>query len=445
MTTLNKNMPTYRDAELAKAAWDVLKANDRGRYTLPSPKLFPFQWNWDSPLVAMAISLVDEDRAFQEIEILLESQWASGMVPHIIYHVPSDGYFPGPEVWGCGGVPPTSAISQPPILATCLLYIIENSKDQAEALRRADPILTKLTNWHRWWHTQRDPEGSGLVSIIHPWESGRDNSVDWDSPLSAVEMKYDASSLRKDRHHVQDDAERPTDDFYNRILTLIKFGKSVGWDDLKMITESPFRVCDVGVQSILIRADEDLSTLLKLAGREGRETEEIDSWMTRSKAAMGRLWHAKSGSFRALDLIKNELVPSVSAATFLPMYAGCATDAQVKCLSKVFEKAMSECKFSVPQTMPDTPGFDPKNYSRGPSWPFFNRIVADGFKRYGLTNLSDRLREDTHAMISAQGFREYYHPSTGEGLGGEQFAWTAAAWLIWAGTPAGGATTGVSI
>jgi hypothetical protein len=37
--------------------------------------------------------------------------------------------------------------------------------------------------------TDRDPEMSGLVTIMHPWESGMDNSPIWDQPLSRINVK----------------------------------------------------------------------------------------------------------------------------------------------------------------------------------------------------------------------------------------------------------------
>ncbi len=48
-------------------------------------------------------------------------------------------------------------------------------------------IYPKPLRWHRYLATARDPEGSGLVTIYHPWESGTDNSPRWDAPLRAVE------------------------------------------------------------------------------------------------------------------------------------------------------------------------------------------------------------------------------------------------------------------
>ena len=55
------DQPTDRDAE-ARA---ILRANDRGGYTVPSPRLYPFQWNWDSPLTAIGWATFDLERAWR--------------------------------------------------------------------------------------------------------------------------------------------------------------------------------------------------------------------------------------------------------------------------------------------------------------------------------------------------------------------------------------------
>jgi hypothetical protein len=96
----------------------VLRANDRGGYCVPTARLYPFQWNWDSAFVAMGWATFDEARGWSEIESLLKGQWEDGLVPQIVFHAPSHDYFPGPEVWGISRTPPTSGITQPPVLAT---------------------------------------------------------------------------------------------------------------------------------------------------------------------------------------------------------------------------------------------------------------------------------------------------------------------------------------
>ena len=101
--------------DIADAAIDILRENDRGTYTVPTKGLYPFQWNWDSCLTALGRRHFDEGRAWTEIETLFAHQWPDGMVPHIVFHKPDDGYFPGPDVWATNRPVPTSGITQPAV------------------------------------------------------------------------------------------------------------------------------------------------------------------------------------------------------------------------------------------------------------------------------------------------------------------------------------------
>ena len=49
--------------DLATAARDVLAANWRGRHTVPSARLYPHQWSWDSAFIAIGLARVDQHRA----------------------------------------------------------------------------------------------------------------------------------------------------------------------------------------------------------------------------------------------------------------------------------------------------------------------------------------------------------------------------------------------
>jgi hypothetical protein len=119
-------------------AQGILRANDKGGYTVPTARLYPFQWNWDSAFVAMGWQTFDEAAAWREVESLLKGQWDDGMVPHIVFHAPSDHYFPGPDVWGTRHVPPTSGITQPPVLATAVARLLDKARAEGHRGRRAE-------------------------------------------------------------------------------------------------------------------------------------------------------------------------------------------------------------------------------------------------------------------------------------------------------------------
>jgi hypothetical protein len=67
--------------EILKKAKLTLDKNWNGRFTTPSPTLYPHQWSWDSGFIAIGNSYYHPERAIKEIEFLFDAQWKNGMVP----------------------------------------------------------------------------------------------------------------------------------------------------------------------------------------------------------------------------------------------------------------------------------------------------------------------------------------------------------------------------
>src|SRR5439155_21419109 len=82
-----------RSGEVTSAA-DVLRANDRGTFTVPSGSLYPYQWLWDAAFIALGWSTIDRSRAWDELDSVVRGQWSDGMLPHVVYHHPTAQYFP---------------------------------------------------------------------------------------------------------------------------------------------------------------------------------------------------------------------------------------------------------------------------------------------------------------------------------------------------------------
>jgi hypothetical protein len=51
----------------AARAVEVLRRNDTGLFVKPGPRVYPFQWNWDSALVAIGLARVDPERGRSEV------------------------------------------------------------------------------------------------------------------------------------------------------------------------------------------------------------------------------------------------------------------------------------------------------------------------------------------------------------------------------------------
>ena len=254
------------DARLARRAAAVLRANDADGYTVPARSTYPHQWNWDSALASLGWAELDPGRAYTELERLAGARDPQGMVPHIAFAPPAEGrrYEPGPDRWGArlgADGRRISGITQPPLAATCLRLLFERHPDEP----RARALLAPLHAWQRFLLRERDPHGLGEPVLIHPWESGRDNAVEWDLPLARVPAEPRRLPPRRDTDHVHA-AERPSDEHYRRFLALVRAGTAAGWPQERLAREGAFRVLDPGFSAILARAALDLAWLAERLG-----------------------------------------------------------------------------------------------------------------------------------------------------------------------------------
>jgi Trehalase len=412
-----------------EAARAILRANDRGGYTVPTAGLYPYQWNWDAAFVAMGWITFDEPRAWRELERLLEGQWADGMVPHIVFHAPADTYFPGPDVWRTPHVPATSGITQPAVLASAARLCLERARGKALAESHLAALYPKMLAWHRWWIAARDPGLTGLVAMLHPWESGMDNSPAWDAPFARVSPTPTSDIRRKDLGHV-DPAMRPSEDFYKRVIALIDLYAGLGWQPERMWAETSFKVADIGLNAVLHRANRDL---LALATRFGTRPEqaEIAARLDVTAPAIDRLWNGAAGIYQSRDLIGGARIDVATSAGLLPLWAGLVDADKLQMLRATLERWAQRARFLVPSSDPDDSRFEPKRYWRGPVWCMMNMMIAEGLADAGCHEFARRIRRDTARLVADSGFMEYFDPLTGDGLGGGHFSWTAAVALYW--------------
>ncbi len=410
-------------AALVENALAILRENDRGAYTVPTRGLYPFQWNWDSCLTALGLGHHDEDRAWREIETLFGHQWPDGMVPHIVFHVPDDGYFPGPDVWRTKRPVPTSGITQPAVAGFAVRRLFERARDPAMAAARARPLLAAIDRWHQWFFAHRDPAGEGLVAIIHPWESGRDNSIDWDEALARVPRDGIEPYARRDLQHA-DAAHRPTDADYDRFVWLLERFRGLGWDNARLHDASPFQVVDPGFNAILIRSCHDLAALAERLGDDELAARNR-AFAERGLAALESLWSEAAGQYLACDRTTGRLVESCSIGGLLAAFAPIPAR-RAEALGRRIAALGERAGHLVPSHDPADARFDARRYWRGPIWLICNYMIADGLAAAGEDVIARRIGADSIDLIGKSGFAEYYDPLTAEPCGGGRFTWTAA-------------------
>ncbi|MEO1102181.1 MAG: hypothetical protein AAFW98_00375 [Pseudomonadota bacterium] len=411
-------------AQRDNEAREILRQNDQGAFSLPTKGLYPFQWNWDSAFAALGYAHLDPERAVRELETLAAAQWDDGMIPHIIFHHSDDGYFPGPDVWGTPQTPPTSGITQPPVLAIAAAKL---SRRGHLSGARLEKILEAAARWHAWFMTARRDRETGAIAVVHPWESGRDNMPDWDDALEVVPADHVKPFQRRDLGHV-DAAMRPTEAQYKRFIALVEFGRAIGWDQKRLGETSPFFVSDPGMTGILYRADRALSALARTLDRNdlaGEADERADALAR----GFGALWSDEAGGPTTHDARTGERGKALSSMAFLGFTPGLLPADRVAELSAAFDRIAERSAFMVPSYDPTAAAFDEKRYWRGPVWLVVNWLVADALTEAGDMARADIIRTASRRLVEHGGFYEYYSALDGAPLGGPAFTWSAAAWL----------------
>ncbi len=404
----------------------ILRTNDRGGYTVPTDGLYPYQWNWDSGFAAWGFAQFDIDRAWTEVETLFSGQWPNGMVPHILFHQPDPGYFPGPDVWGAHvGPVPSSGISQPPVAATFVRAIWNKDREAGNA--RLQQLFSKMVAWHRWFMEWRQ-EG-GMIFITHPWEAGRDNAPDWDRAMAAIDPVGVGEYTRRDTSHV-DPEMRPTKYDYDRYIWLVQNGRAHGWDEAALAPDRPFKVADPTMTFVLLRANRDLA---EMARAMGEDSTEIEGWIEILEQGVDGLWNDTLDSYDSVDLRSGAFSGCVTNASYLCWYAGIDDRRMLNRL----ESDWDGLPYPVPSTAHFHPDFDGRRYWRGPTWAILNTLIGLGLSEAGHDEPASKLRTATAGLIAQHGFAEYFDPRDGTPAGGGTFTWTAAVWLAWASPSVG--------
>lgn len=391
----------------------VLVANWDGSYTVPSRRLYPHQWSWDSAFIAIGNARWSPRRARSELLALFGAQWRDGRVPHIAFNpkVPEGDYFPGPEFWEARAPSgwKTSGIVQPPVHALAA-WQVHLAEPNPAFLRRIYPRLVAQQQYLRT--ARRSPEG--LISIVHPWESGMDNSPAWDVPLAAVETGS-AGVTRRDLTHVSAD-ERPTDLDYERYTALARAYRDTGYRRPgAFCVEDPLFNAAYGVAEL---------TLAKIAKVCGGDPEPHQREAAAVTAAMVEHLY-DDGLFHPRDVLTGCPIRSNSAAGLVPLML---PDLPRDIVNALIGTALDRFGLKdgvLPSFAPAAPEFDPARYWRGPSWINLTWLVWQGL-RHRRPDLAAPLADGMIRAVTESGFREYFDPFSLQGHGCHDFSWSAA-------------------
>ncbi len=353
-------------------------------YTVPNATVYPWQWLWDSCFHAVIwAELGDADRAVRELESLFAHQDDDGFVPHVTHHGRPDFHA---DFWGRRG---TSSITQPPMYGHAL----------AELHRRGIAVPAGLVERARagleFLLRARRRDESGLVTVVHPWETGADDSPRWDDCCPGG---FDLRRWKQVKGDLLATVERTPGGapVANPAFAVapISFNALLVWNarELAAVGGPPAPGLDALVRAVEDRWDEHRAT-----------------WVDGGATA------ADSGRVRTSDAL---------LATLVDRRPGPVDRAA----AELADPTAFGARFGPTQVHRGEPTFDPSAYWRGATWPQVNYLhwmsALEARRDAGRRAEADRLAASTLAGAVASGLAEYWHPDTGDGLGAIPQSWT---------------------
>lgn len=381
-------------------------------YVRPSPGRYEFMWFWDSCCHAIAAAKLDPGLAKRELQLLTATQREDGFIGHVVY-------------WGRWGALQSaafmqgrpselrrrhSAMIQPPMLAQAIEAVYSASPDRAFL----DEMLPKAQAYYDWLGRERDFDGSGLVFIISPWESGMDNSPAFDGPLgfkNPGRLRY----LLRLRFL----------DWRN-----LFFGKC--FDSKTLLKRNRFIVIDPMVNAIYSDGLRSLSRLYAAAG-DGGAANAADAQAARVEAAVdAQCWDDARGHWLYLSGREKRPVTVLTASSVMPIIMQGVNKAHAA--EAVSRHLTNPEEFwtwlPVPSVAATGPDFDAEGESliwRGPVCMNLNWFFVRGLRRNGYRAEADHIAARSREAVEKSYFREFYSPNTGRGMRGTNFGWATLA------------------
>lgn len=378
-------------ATLAATAIAVLDAHwQPDGYAVPNADTYPHQWLWDSCFHAVVWARCGHpDRAVAELHSALAHQGPDGFVPHMTY-------WSDPQAAaGFWGRPSTSCITQPPMYGHAVAELA------AAGVAVPSQVVDAAAAGLGFLLGARRAGGAGGVRVVHPWETGCDDSPRWDrwcagtwTPQSWRQAKGDLVAAvagpgrRGPTHSPAMDVEPAG------------FSALVAYNARQLAGTG---LCSPAVATSLATAADEVAAALA-----DRWVPQLATWADTDHTG------APTSQVRTLDAVLGALVVDDDAQ--------CAA-----ALATVTDPDAFAGRFGPAGVHRREPAFDPDRYWRGPAWPQLGYLVWLAARRAADHTTADAVAAATAAGAVASGWAEFWNPDSAVGHGASPQSWTGLA------------------
>ncbi len=365
--------------EVLESAW----RQERG-YCLPNAQVYPHMWLWDSCFHSIAWTSLHDQRGIVELGQALRNQFPGGFVPHMAYAGPNDVYR--------GPVPGVSSFTQPPVYALALTW----ARQQGLALPGDLPGQVSLA----LSYFPRRRFIDGLAFVVHPWETGCDDSPRWDSWYGST--TWDAARWL---------------DGDQQLVGTTQFSPDEG----DAIWNSDFVCAPSLFNAILSHA------FLQASDLTGR-ADQRRAGFELGEAMDELLWDDSQGMYVDRPIVgagDSCRVPTLDGV--LSALGSVRRDRALACLDQLRDPARFAAPFGLRYLPAAHPLHTPDGYWRGAAWPQLDFLAIQACRRWGLDDLAASVSARARRGITQSGWAEYRNPETGRGLGARPQTWASLA------------------
>ena len=240
---------------------------------------------------------------------------------------------------------------------------------------------------------------NGLLFIVHPWESGADDSPRWDSWSEGDGYDHDVS--------------RELDQRLIRATCFDNVGASMS---SKLFMSAP-----AAFNAFAAHAAEETYHLTGNSRWRERATE-------LAEVIDDQLWDEAQGLWIDQAVVGGG--ESVAVPTLDGLLGALATADEAKAhraMGQIFDDSRFGGPYGLAYVPKSHPAYDPNAYWRGPAWPQLNYMMSVAAKRWGREDVYAAIAATTMRGVLSSGFSEYWNPDTGAPLGARPQGWAALA------------------